>query len=155
MMWSLFQELNLEGPQNWNFNVDFDFIWMILIDDHISSTSASVTIVFRKNNNEKLHLCETEKVPVFQNPSPFCRRPQATLAGSAITPFRPLPFRSFPEPVFEVLNIGAGRPTFEVLSNLCIAHQTFFIALITARPWITITTMAFVKVVAERIYWFY
>ena len=50
MMWSLFQELNLEGPQNWNFNVDFDFIWMVLIDDHISSTSASVTIVFKKKN---------------------------------------------------------------------------------------------------------
>ena len=151
MMWSLFQELNLEGPQNWNFNVDFDFIWMVLIDDHISSTSASVTIVFRKNNNEKLHLCETEKVPVFQNPSPFCKRPQATLTGSAITPFRPLPFRSFPEPVFEVL-IGAGRPTLEVMS---IAHQTFTIALISAALRIISTTMDFVKVVPERIYWFY
>ena len=152
MMWSLFQELNLEGPQNWNFNVDFDFIWMVLIDDHISSTSASVTIVFRKNNNEKLHLCETEKVPVFQNPSPFCRRPQATLAGRAITPGRdPVAKNPFMEPFFEVL-IGAGRPTFEVMS---IAHQTFAIALISAALRIISTTMDFVKVVPERIYWFY
>ena len=149
MMWSLFQELNLEGPQNWNFNVDFDFIWMVLIDDHISSTSASVTIVFRKNNNEKLHLCETEKVPVFQNPSPFCRRPQATLAGRAITPGRdPVAKNPFMEPFFEVL-IGAGRPTFEVMS---IAHQTFAIARISA-PWITV--LYCIKVVPERICWFY
>ena len=116
---------------------------MVLIDDHISSTSASVTIVFRKNNNEKLHLCETEKVPVFQNPSPFCRRPQATLAGRAITPGRdPVTKNPFMEPFFEVLNL-------EVMS---IAHQTFTIALISAALRIISTTMDFVKVVPERIY---
>ena len=69
--------------------------------------------------------------------SPNRRRLQAPPAGTQV-------------PVLEIL-VGTGRPTLEVTS---IAHQTFAIAPVTAPLTLTISTMAFVKVVPERNHWF-